>query len=119
VAKALREVTRWWDGLTDYHAKYLAYELTKRCASDNVEKLASVLYDSPAAMHTGEWESPQVRRSEAQKRRQGASGSGYWGICWSCILPLHTTKTARRARGWPSRYEWSRGNQWRWCSSIR
>ena len=79
MAKALREVTRWWDGLTDYHAKYLAYELTKRCASDNVEKLASVLYDSPAAMHTGEWESPQVRRSEAQKRNQGASGSGYVG----------------------------------------
>ena len=25
--------------LTDYHAKYWAYELTKRCASDNVEKL--------------------------------------------------------------------------------
>jgi SNF2 family DNA or RNA helicase len=33
--------------LTDYHAKYLAYELTKRCASDNVEKLAPVLADAP------------------------------------------------------------------------
>jgi ERCC4-related helicase len=32
--------------LTDYHAKYLAYELTKRCASDNVEKLAPVLADA-------------------------------------------------------------------------
>src|SRR5437870_11580767 len=32
--------------LTDYHAKYLAYELTKRCASDSVEKLASVLSDA-------------------------------------------------------------------------
>src|SRR2546425_6534649 len=32
--------------LTDYHAKYLAYELTKRCASDSVEKLASVLADA-------------------------------------------------------------------------
>ena len=29
--------------LTDYHAKYFAYELTKRCSSDSVEKLASVL----------------------------------------------------------------------------
>jgi SNF2 family DNA or RNA helicase len=29
--------------LTDYHAKYFAHELTKRCASDSVEKLASVL----------------------------------------------------------------------------
>lgn len=25
--------------LTAYHTKYFAYELTKRCASDNVEKL--------------------------------------------------------------------------------
>ena len=32
--------------LTDYHAKYLSYELTKRSASDNVEKLASVLADA-------------------------------------------------------------------------
>ncbi len=24
--------------LTDYHAKYFAYELTKRCSSDNLEK---------------------------------------------------------------------------------
>src|SRR3989442_968865 len=32
--------------LTDYHAKYLAYELTKRCASDSVEKLAAVLADA-------------------------------------------------------------------------
>lgn len=32
--------------LTDYHAKYFAYELTKRCASDNAEKLASVLADA-------------------------------------------------------------------------
>lgn len=33
-------------GLTDFHAKYLAHELTKRCASDNVEKLAAVLADA-------------------------------------------------------------------------
>src|SRR6266851_313426 len=32
--------------LTDYHAKYWAYELTKRCTSDNVEKLAPVLADA-------------------------------------------------------------------------
>lgn len=25
---------------TDYHAQYFAYELTKRCASDSLEKLA-------------------------------------------------------------------------------
>lgn len=29
--------------ITPYHAKYFAYELTKRCASDNLEKLSSTL----------------------------------------------------------------------------
>jgi SNF2 family DNA or RNA helicase len=32
--------------LTEYHAKYLAYELTKRSASDSIQKLASSLADS-------------------------------------------------------------------------
>ena len=30
-------------GLTPYHAKYYAYALTKRCASDSMEKLASAV----------------------------------------------------------------------------
>src|SRR5206468_4429431 len=32
--------------VTAYHAKYFAYELTKRCASDSVEKLATALSDA-------------------------------------------------------------------------
>lgn len=32
--------------LTPYHAKYFAYDLTKRCASDSVEKLAAALSDA-------------------------------------------------------------------------
>lgn len=32
--------------ITEYHAKYLAHELTRRCGSDSVEKLASVLADA-------------------------------------------------------------------------
>lgn len=32
--------------LTDYHAKYIAHELTRRCASDSVEKLTAVLSDA-------------------------------------------------------------------------
>lgn len=32
--------------LTDYHAKYFSHELTRRCASDSVEKLAAVLSDA-------------------------------------------------------------------------
>ena len=29
--------------LTDYHTKYFAYELTKRCSSDSMEKLAGAV----------------------------------------------------------------------------
>ena len=32
--------------LTQYHAKYFAYELTKRSSSDNPEKLVSSLLDA-------------------------------------------------------------------------
>ncbi len=32
--------------LTEFHAKYFAHDLTRRCASDNVEKLATVLADA-------------------------------------------------------------------------
>src|SRR5262245_53405289 len=32
--------------ITAYHAKYFAHDLTRRCASDSVEKLASVLSDA-------------------------------------------------------------------------
>jgi adenine-specific DNA-methyltransferase len=32
--------------LTPYHAKYFAYELTKRCPSDSIEKLAGTLVDA-------------------------------------------------------------------------
>lgn len=32
--------------LTDYHAKYFAAELTKRCSADSLEKLAGVLVDA-------------------------------------------------------------------------
>jgi adenine-specific DNA-methyltransferase len=33
-------------GLTPYHAKYLAHELTKRCSSGSIEKLAGALVDA-------------------------------------------------------------------------
>ena len=32
--------------LTPYHAKYFAHELTKRCSSDSIEKLAGALVDA-------------------------------------------------------------------------
>ena len=31
---------------TAYHAKYFAYELTKQCAADSVEKIAALLADA-------------------------------------------------------------------------
>jgi hypothetical protein len=36
----------WVAMLTDYHAKYFAHELTRRCSSDSVEKLTAVLSDA-------------------------------------------------------------------------
>ena len=35
-----------WSNITPYHAKYFAHELTKRCASDSMEKLAGALVDA-------------------------------------------------------------------------
>ena len=32
--------------ITDYHAKYFAHELSKRCSSDSIEKLAGTLVDA-------------------------------------------------------------------------
>jgi hypothetical protein len=32
--------------LTPYHAKYVAHELTRRCASDSIKKLTAVLSDA-------------------------------------------------------------------------
>src|SRR5215470_4145250 len=37
--------------LTHYHAKYFAHELTKRCASDSIEKLASALVDAQVQLN--------------------------------------------------------------------
>ena len=33
--------------ITDYHAKYFAYELTKQCPSDSIQKLMISLADAP------------------------------------------------------------------------
>lgn len=37
--------------ITPYQAKYYAYELTKRCASDSVEQLTGVLADAQAGLN--------------------------------------------------------------------
>jgi hypothetical protein len=37
--------------VTVHHAKYFAHELTKRCPSDSVEKLASALSNAQVALN--------------------------------------------------------------------
>jgi adenine-specific DNA-methyltransferase len=37
--------------LTDYHTKYFAYELTRRCPPDSVDKLGSALVDAQIALN--------------------------------------------------------------------
>ena len=32
--------------MTDFHAKFFAYELTRRCSSGSIEKLTAVLADA-------------------------------------------------------------------------
>src|SRR5580704_15037173 len=38
--------------LTDYHAKYFAHELTKRCSSDSLEKLAAAVADAQVDLNS-------------------------------------------------------------------
>lgn len=38
-------------GITAFHAKYFAHDLTRRCASDSVEKLAAVLSDAQVGLN--------------------------------------------------------------------
>ena len=37
--------------ITDFHAKYFAYELGRRCSSDSVEKLTAVLADAQVELN--------------------------------------------------------------------
>ena len=37
--------------LTDYHAKYFAHDLTKRCSSDSLEKLAGAVAGAPVDLN--------------------------------------------------------------------
>ncbi len=38
--------------ITDYHAKYFAYELTKCCPSDSIEKLSSTLFNAQVDLNS-------------------------------------------------------------------
>ncbi len=103
--------------ITHYHAKYFAYELTKRCASDSVEKLAAALADAQVDLNPHQVEaalfafrSPFSRarswptRSASERRsRPGCclprSGPSASGACWSSSPP---TCASSGARSWPT-----------------
>jgi hypothetical protein len=44
--------------ITDYHAKYFAYELTRRYSSDSLQKLAASLSDAQVDLN------PQIETNE-------------------------------------------------------
>jgi hypothetical protein len=52
-------------GLTDYHAKYFAYELTKQGPADSVEKLAGALADAQVHLNPSSGRSCAVRIPES------------------------------------------------------
>lgn len=81
--------------LTDYHAKYLAYELTRRFPPDSAEKLAGAVASAQVDLNPHQVDaalstplSPRVRFSRTKSasakpskrvsyfRRNGRSGSG-------------------------------------------
>ena len=51
--------------LTPYHTRYLAHELTKRCPSDSVEKLAPVLADAQVDLNPHQMEARPEQSVEA------------------------------------------------------
>jgi hypothetical protein len=41
-----KKINGSWPVLSAYHTKYFAYELTRRCPPDSIEKLAGALVDA-------------------------------------------------------------------------
>jgi len=63
--------------ITDFHAKYFAYELGRRCSSGSVEKLTAVLADAQVDLNPFQQDaivvcSYQFARSKAPYLRQTA-----------------------------------------------
>jgi type III restriction enzyme len=54
--------------ITPFHAKYLGHDLTRRCASDRIEKLASVLSDAQVDLNPH-----QIERHIRKDRDEGAN----------------------------------------------
>lgn len=66
--------------LTDYHSKYYAYELTKRCPPDSSEKLAGALFDAQVDLNPHQidaalfaFQSPLSKALEGQRNEKRRS----------------------------------------------
>jgi hypothetical protein len=66
--------------LTDYHAKYFAYALTKRRASDSAEKLASTLVDAQVDLNPHQVEAGEKRRDVQVAREVEFAARGTQGL---------------------------------------
>ena len=71
--------------LTDYHAKYFAYELSRRCPSDSVEKLAGTLVDAQVDLNPHQTDAQRERLiAEMEgKLQQKTSLKELFAIRWS------------------------------------
>jgi predicted nucleic acid-binding Zn-ribbon protein len=54
---------------TDYHSQYLAYELTKRCASDSVEKLAGAVAGAQVDLNPHQVDAGFTRQRQSEIQR--------------------------------------------------
>src|ERR1017187_1857608 len=78
--------------LTVYHAKYFAHELTKRCASDSVEKLATALSNAQVDLNPHQIEAAlfafRSPLSKACGRFSAADYEAFVLASASCVLPV-------------------------------
>ncbi len=69
--------------ITDFHAKYIADDLTRRCVSDSVEKFSAVLSGAqlfqPSERSQGPYSTSPNAGGPGRKHRTGSFVLGYWG----------------------------------------
>lgn len=79
--------------LTPYHAKLFAHELTKRCPSDSIEKLASTLVDAQVDLNPHQIEAGLVvsqkwaERMPSSECSNGRSAKTMCGMSWGSVRP--------------------------------
>src|SRR5665213_1026076 len=92
--------------MTNYHAKYLAHEITRRCASDSVEKLTAVLSDAQVDLNPHQidaalfaFRNPSLFALTSSQRNAIHTSGRRRGIWLSSTkLTVCATSTSRRTR---------------------